>query len=408
MTKTTKALAKEATGPLAGVRIIDLTSVVLGAYATQIMGDMGADVIKVESPHGDRGLGGDVMRWAGTAPNGINDLGPIFVTINRNKRSLLLDLKDEKAKRALKRLIKTADVFTANVRYEGLKRMGLSYEDVAAIKPDIVYVHAAGYGSDGPYAGLPAYDDLIQAGAGMADLLNRADGTPEPKYIPTLVADKVTGLFMVQATLAALFHKQRTGEGQFVEVPMLECMTSFTLAEHFFGQVYDPPTGQWAYTRVASKDRRPFKTKDGHIGLMPYNNKQWDAFFELDGRKGVVSNDPRFATYETRTKHIGELYGMIEDITVHKTTAEWLAILKPLDIPAVKMNKLDDLPEDPHLKAVEFFAPYEHPEIGRYYSMKPPMKFSKTPANIRRHPPRLGEHTEALMAEAGVDEEEKA
>lgn len=407
MTKTNE-LAKDVTGPLAGVRIIDLTSVVLGAYATQILGDMGADVIKVESPLGDRGDGGDVMRWAGQAPNGIRDLGPIFVSINRNKRSVLLDLKKDAAKRAIRKLIATADVFCANVRYEGLKRMGLSYEDVKAIKPDIVYIHAAGYGSDGPYAGLPAYDDLIQAGAGMADLLGRADGDPAPRYIPTLVADKVTGLFMVQATLAALFHRQKTGEGQFVEVPMLECMTGFTLAEHFFGHVYDPPTGQWSYTRVTTKDRRPFRTKDGYIGLMPYNNNQWDAFFELDGRPGVVSNDARFANYETRTKHIGELYGMVEEITVKKTTAEWLEILKPLNVPVVKMNRLDDLPEDPHLKGVEFFQRYEHPDIGAYFSMKPPMKFSKTPANIRRHPPRLGEHTEALLAEVGASEEEQA
>lgn len=403
-----KELAAEATGPLKGVRIIDLTSVVLGAYATQILGDMGADVIKVESPLGDRGNGGDVMRWAGDAPNGVRDLGPIFMSINRNKRSILLDLKQEKAKRVIRRLIETADVFTANVRYDGLKRMGLSYEDVKAIKPDIVYVHAAGYGSDGPYAGLPAYDDLIQAGAGMADLASRTDGDPTPRYIPTLVADKVTGLFMAQAVLAALYHRAKTGEGQFVEVPMLECMTSFTLAEHFFGHVYDPPTGGWAYTRVATKDRRPFKTKDGYIGLMPYNNKQWDDFFALAGRQNVVSSDPRFANYETRTKHIGELYGMVEEITLTKTTQEWLDVLKPLNIPVVKMNRLDDLPNDPHLEAVEFFQPYEHPQVGRYRSMKPPMKFSKTPANIRRHPPRLGEHTDALIEEIGVDQEETA
>ncbi|CAN5269057.1 CoA transferase [soil metagenome] len=400
-----KELASEATGPLKGVRIVDLTSVVLGAYATQILGDMGADVIKVESPLGDRGLGGDVMRWAGEAPNGQKDMGPIFVTINRNKRSILLDLREEKAKRIIRKLIKTADVFAANVRYDGLKRMGLGYEDVCAVKPDIVYVHAAGYGSDGPYAGLPAYDDLIQAGAGMADLASRTDGSPEPRYIPTLVADKVSGLFMVQAVLAGLFHRAKTGEGQFIEVPMLECMTSFTLAEHFFGQVYDPPTGQWSYTRVATKDRRPFKTKDGFVGLMPYNNRQWDDFFALAGREKVVSSDPRFATYETRTKHIGELYGMVEEISVQRTTQEWLDVLKPLSIPVVKMNRLDDLPEDPHLKATGFFQPYDHPDIGRYKSMKPPLKFSKTPANIRRHPPHLGEHTDAIIAELGGDED---
>jgi len=250
---TTHELASEATGPLKGVRIVDMTSVVFGAYATQILGDLGADVIKIEFPAGRRGGGGDIMRWAGHPPAGApDDLGPIYMTINRNKRSMLLDLREEKAAASLRRLIATSDVFAVSVRYDGLKRLGLDYEAVKNIRADIVYVHGAGYGSQGPYAGEPAYDDLVQSASGLADLLGRVDGDPTPRLIPTLVADKVSGLFMAQAITAALFHRQRTGEGQFVEVPMLECVTSFTLAEHFYGHVYDPPTGPWGYTRVAN------------------------------------------------------------------------------------------------------------------------------------------------------------
>src|SRR5580698_11463202 len=268
-------LAREATGPLKGVRILDMTSVVFGAYATQMLGDLGADVVKVEFPGGRRGGGGDIMRWAGHGqPGGPEDLGPIFMTINRNKRSVLLDLREESAMTALRKLIKSSDVFAMSVRYDGLKRLGLDYEAVKAIKPDIVYVHGAGYGSEGPYAGEPAYDDLIQSASGLADLLPRVDGDSTPRLLPSLIADKVSGHFMVQAVLAALFHHQRTGEGQFVEVPMLECITSFGLAEHFYGHVYDPPTGPWGYTRVANPQRKPFRTRDGYIGLLPYTDAQ--------------------------------------------------------------------------------------------------------------------------------------
>jgi crotonobetainyl-CoA:carnitine CoA-transferase CaiB-like acyl-CoA transferase len=400
-----RSLATEATGPLKGVRIVDMTSVVLGAYATQILGDLGADIIKIESPLTDRGEGGDVMRWAGDTPTReTRDLGPIFMTINRNKRSVVIDMREERAKKFLRKLIAGADVFAANVRYAGLERAGFDYESVKKIKEDIVYVHAAGYGSDGPYAGLPAYDDLIQAGSGMADLLNRTDGNPAPRYVPTLAADKISGLFMAQAILAGLFHHQRTGEGQFIEVPMLECVTSFTLAEHFFGQVYDPPLGDWCYTRVANPNRKPFATADGHIGLMPYNNKQWDDFFALAGRPGMVAGDPRFKDYETRTKHISELYGMVEEVTRTRTTQEWLDLLKPMNIPVVKLNRLSDLTADPHLQAVDFFQKYEHPKAGTYNALKPPLKFSKTPANIRRHPPQLGEHNDELWAEIGGED----
>ena len=344
------------------------------------------------------------MRWAGKLPEGASpDLGPIFLTINRNKRSVLLDLRKKSAVDALMKLIASADVLASNIRYEGMKRLGLSYEDVKAVKPDIVFVHAAGYGSNGPYAGLPAYDDLIQAGSGAADLLSRVDGDPKPRYVPTLMADKVSGLFMANAITAALFHRQRTGEGQFVEVPMFEAITSFVLAEHFYGHVFDPATGPWSYGRVTNPDRRPYKTKDGYIGLLPYSDKQWNQFFEVAGRPGAFKDDPRFATYKARTQNIRELYAMIEELTEEKTTQEWLDALLPLSIPIVKMNRLDDLQEDPHLKAVDFFQRYDHPHAGPYFALRPPVRFSGTPANIRRHPPRLGEQTREVLSEIGLD-----
>ena len=406
---TVKTFASKPTGPLSGIRILDLTSVVNGAYGTPILADQGADVIKLEDPGSGRGDGGDIMRWAGHLPEGApRGMGPIFLTINRNKRSILLDLKSDAGKRALTRLIKSCDVLASSVRYEGMKRLGLAYEDVAAIRPDIVYVHAAGYGSDGPYAGEPAYDDLIQSASGCADVLPRTDGNPVPRILPTLVADKVSGLFLSQAVTAALLHKARTGEGQFVEVPMFECVTSFLLVEHLYDHTFEPPTGQWGYQRVINPNRKPFATKDGYIGLLPYTDKQWDQFFDAAGFGDAVKNDPRFADYATRAKHTRELYGLIEQAAATKTTQEWLDILKPLSIPVVKTNTLEDLDADPHLKAVDFFQEHHHPEIGTYRLMKPPVKFTGSPSNIRRHPPKLGEHTDEVLAEIGAREGEEA
>jgi crotonobetainyl-CoA:carnitine CoA-transferase CaiB-like acyl-CoA transferase len=396
---TNRQLASEATGPLKGVRILDMTSVVFGAYATQMLGDLGADVIKVEAPGGWRGAG-DIMRWNGPGKaGGPDDLGPIFMTINRNKRSVLLDLREEKAKAVLRRLVETSDVFAVSVRYAGLERLGADYESVKAIKPDIIYVHGSGYGADGPYAGEPAYDDLIQAVCGMADILPRTDGDPTPRLLPALIADKVSGHFMVQAILAALFHRQRTGEGQFVEVPMMECMTSFGLAEHFFGHVYDPPTAQWAYPRCATTERRPFATKDGYIGMLPYTNQHWNQFFAAVGWGEKFESDPRFSDLSERVKHVRELHGLAEEVTRTRTTDEWLALLKPLQIPVTRLNRLDELMTDPHLEAVAFFERYEHPEAGSYFALRPPVKYATTPANIRRHPPRLGEHTDEVLRE---------
>jgi crotonobetainyl-CoA:carnitine CoA-transferase CaiB-like acyl-CoA transferase len=399
-----KALAAAPTGPLKGVRIVDLTGVVFGAYATQILADFGADVIKIESPGGPRGEGGDIMRWTGSAPEGAADLGPIFMNINRNKRSVLLDLNDPEAKAIVADLIRTADVFVSTVRYDGMKRLGLDYEGVSAIKPDILYVHGSGYGAEGPYAGLPAYDDLIQAQSGLADLYSRVDGDPLPRYLPTLAADKVAGLFMAQAILAGIVHRQRTGEGQFVEAPMFETVTSFVLTEHMFGHVFDPPTGQWAYSRIANPNRRPFKTRDGYIGLLPYSIKQWHRFFRLAGREELVE-DPRFSTQVGLQQNIRELYGMLEETTVQKTGQEWIDLLKTKGIACVHVNRLDDLLDDAHLKAVGFFERYEHPTAGGYYAMRSPMLFSKTPPNIFRHPPRLGEHTGEFVRKPGAAED---
>jgi crotonobetainyl-CoA:carnitine CoA-transferase CaiB-like acyl-CoA transferase len=327
------------------------------------------------------------------------------MSINRNKRSVLLDLREGEAMAALRALIRTCDVFAVSVRYDGLTRLGLDYEAVKALKGDIIYVHGAGYGADGPQAGEPAYDDLIQSACGFADLMPRTDGDPTPRLLPSLVADKVSGHFMVQAILAALFHRQRSGEGQFVEVPMLECMTSFNLAEHFYGHVYDPPTGPWAYTRVANPQRKPYPTRDGWIGLLPYTDAQWDQFFEAAGMGETFGKDPRFCDYRSRVKHIRELYALVETVTPLRTTEEWLALLKPLQIPVVRMNRLDELMDDPHLAAVGLFERYEHPVAGAYNAIRSPLRFSATPANIRRHPPRLGEHTAEVLAELGLSAE---
>jgi crotonobetainyl-CoA:carnitine CoA-transferase CaiB-like acyl-CoA transferase len=397
---TVKELAAGATGPLKGVRILDLTSVLNGPYATQILADQGAEVIKVEEP------GGDIGRWGGDVPDGApRDMGPLFLNINRNKRSIVLDLKQGDDRRSLLALIGRCDVFVTSVRYGALERLGLGYDEVRKSKPDIIYAHAAGYGSEGPYAGEPAYDDLIQSACGLADLPPRTDGTSAPRLLPTVLADKVCSLFMAQAITAALLHRATTGEGQFVEVPMLECMTSFVMVEHLYDHAYEPPTGPYGYPRVLNRNRKPFATKDGYIGLLPYTDKQWDVFFEAAEVGDAVKNDPRFATYASRGKHIEELYGLVEQVVAGKTTAEWIALLKPLSIPVVKTNRLEDVEHDPHIRAVELFETYAHPELGTYRQIRPAVKFSRTPSNIRRHPPRLGEHAREILAEiSGQDE----
>ena len=384
------------TGPLAGVKIIDMSSVVLGPFATLIFGDLGADVIKIEA--GQKGKAGDMMRYAGASPTG--DLGPIYTSLNRNKKSVQLDAKTEDGKAAILAMLKDADVFFHNVRLAGMGRLGLDYESVKAINPGIVYVHCAGFGAGGPYEKRQAYDDLIQGASGFASL-NAMRSGGDPEYAPSLVADKTVGLFATYATLAALFHKEKTGEGQFVSVPMLESFTFFNMVENLYGETFLPGNGKLAYTRSINANRKPYKTKDGYIGLVPYSDKQWELFFEMGGKSGVFE-DPRFSTYSARTENITELYAIIGEVALLKTTDEWLTLLDEANIPAMKYNEMGDVLTDEHLNAVGFFETRQHPDAGGYRSMKHPVHFSATPASVALDPPRLGADTETVLASLGL------
>ena len=388
--------AQQTSGPLSGLKVVDMSSVVLGPFATLIFGDLGAEVVKVES--GQDGKGGDVMRYAGKSPTG--DLGPIYMALNRNKASVQLDAKTEAGKAALTALLKEADVFFHNVRMAGMERLGFGYEQVKAINPDIVYVHCAGFGAGGPYEKRQAYDDLIQGASGFAALnALRSGGAPE--YAPSLVADKTVGLFATYATLAALYHRERTGQGQFVQVPMLEAFTFFNMVENLYGETYVPALYGMAYTRSINPNRKPYPTKDGYIGLVPYSDAQWAEFFEIGGMPGVFE-DPRFSTYAARTEHITELYGLIEQVALTKTTDEWLGLLDAANIPAMRYNTMEAVLEDPHLEAVDFFMRREHPAAGGYRTMRHPVHFSETPASVRIDPPRLGRDTETVLASLGL------
>lgn len=384
------------TGPLAGVKIIDMSSVVLGPFATLIFGDLGADVIKIEA--GQKGKAGDMMRYAGASPT--KDLGPIYTSLNRNKKSVQLDAKQEDGKAAILSMLKTADVFFHNVRLAGMKRLGLDYESVKAINPGIIYVHCAGFGAGGPYEKRQAYDDLIQGASGFA-ALNAMRSGGDPEYAPSLVADKTVGLFATYATLAALYHKEKTGEGQFVSVPMLESFTFFNMVENLYGETFLPGNGKLAYTRSINANRKPYKTKDGYIGLVPYSDQQWETFFELGGKTGVF-DDPRFSTYSARTENITDLYAIIGEVALLNTTDDWLTLLDEANIPAMRYNTMSDVLADPHLNAVEFFQTREHPDAGAYRTMKHPVEFSATPTDIALDPPRLGADTETVLASLGL------
>lgn len=399
MNSTTDAINKGNTGPLSGVRIVDMSAIILGPYATQILGDLGAEIIKIED------AGGDMMRFAGNSTTPA--MGPLYMRVNRNKQSVELNLRMESAKKALEDIVRTADAFFTNVRPDGLKRLGIDYEWAKGINPEIVYVQCVGFGSQGPYCGLQAYDDTVQAAAGITELIPRSSDTEEPRYLPILIADKTAGLHAVYATIAGLFHRQRTGEGQFIEVPMFESLASFTLIEHMYGNTYIPPNGPVSYPRIIEPNRKPYKTKDGYISIVPYRDEHWVRLFEMAGRTDVMS-DPRFATFTGRTENISQLYGKISEISESKTTGEWMTLLEKAQIACMPIAKLSELVDDKHLKAVDFFQIRTHPTEGQYYSMKHPVSFSKTPAAVRLDPPRVGEHNVEVLKGLGYSDEEIA
>lgn len=380
-------------GPLRGVRVIDLTTVMFGPYCTQIMGEMGAEVIKVEAPEGDIGRQTGVARSPG--------MSAAHLMKGRNKRSMVLDLKQPAGLAALQRLTGTGDVFVHNMRPQAARKLGIDYGAVSAWKSDIIYVAATGFGEDGPYAERPAYDDLIQGMAGVAGLYGMATG--EPRYAPTVMADKTSGLFLLYAITMALFHRERTGEGQQVQVPMFECMVSFMMNEHMQARTFEPPLGPAGYQRLLTPHRRPYATADGYLCVMPYNNRHWQRFFALVGRPELAS-DERFAQQSARSKHIDALYAMVAESMRARPTAEWLTLMEQADIPCGPMNTPDDVLKDPHLQAVGMFPTIEHPTEGTLRHIKVPVKFSKTPGGLRRHSERLGGSSLAILRELGYSE----
>ncbi|RAS17756.1 CaiB/BaiF CoA transferase family protein [Paraburkholderia bryophila] len=377
-------------GPLAGVRIIDLTTVVMGPSATQILGDLGADVIKVES------AGGDSMRHIGPMRN--PGMGPLFLQANRNKRSIVLDLKAEADMHQLRELIRNADVLISNIRPQAMARLGLSYESATELNPSIIFCSTVGYGEGGPYAGAAVYDDLMQAASGVAGMFERVDG--KPRYAPINLCDRVVGLYAAIAVQAALYNRQQTGEGQQVEVPMFETMAQFVLADHIGGRAFVPPLGDTGYLRLLSRSRGPYPTADGYLSLVVYTDAHWRKFSRMIGRPSLVDEDERFRSLQTRTTHAEAAGQLLADELPKKTTAEWLAAFHAADIPACRVNSVDDLFDDPHLHAVAFFRQMEHPSEGTVMVPRSPLNFSATPLEINRLAPTLGEHTGELGAKA--------
>ena len=374
-------------GPLAGVRVIDLTTVAMGPYATQILGDMGADVIKVESPDGD------VFRYA--APARSPAMGAAYMNLNRNKRSVVLDLKSPGDRERLLGLAKDADVFVYNVRPQSMRKLGLDYEALAKRNPRIIYCGTYGFSERGPYAGQPAFDDIIQAMSGIAALQGR-NGEAGPEYVNTIIADKAAGLTAAYAIAMALYEREKSGRGQAIEVPMFETIVSFTLLEHMAGATFVPAEHAMGYERVLSPNRKPYATKDGHIGLLPYTTAQWQRFFAAAG-EDALARDARVTDPATRSRNINFLYAELARIVATRTTAEWVEALKDADIPMTPVRTPEDLLDDPHLAAVGFFRQVTHPSEGEVRTIGIPVTFSRTPGNIRSLPPKLGEHTEEIL-----------
>jgi crotonobetainyl-CoA:carnitine CoA-transferase CaiB-like acyl-CoA transferase len=381
---------ERATGPLAGIRVIDVTTVVLGPYATQTLGDLGADVIKIETKDGDS------TRHIGPSRNA--GMAAYFATLNRNKRSVVLDLKQPAARQALLRLVETADVFVHNMRSGAAKRLGLDYASLAARNPRLVYASASGFRKDSSAADDPAFDDLIQGMSGAAFLNAGPDGAP--RYVPTVLVDKLTGLMLASMIGMALFHRERTGVGQEVRVPMMETMVSFLLVEHFWSGVFGEPEKGLGYPRMLTPHRKPYATRDGYVSVIALTNAHWGKLFAAMGRAALIE-DPRFCSIAARSEHVDALYATLTEGMQLRTTAEWLDILRAADIPCGAANTLADLMSNAYLRETGFFKEMQHPVDGRVVVPAIAPEFSASPPSVRRLWPTLGQHTEEVLREVG-------
>ena len=375
-----------AVGPLAGVRVLDLSSAVMGPYATQILGDLGAEVIAVEE------ASGDTNRIMGPGPS--RGMSGISLNLLRNKRNVCLNLKSEAGRDAFLRIAATCDVLVTNLRPAPLARLRLDYAAIREVRADIVMCQAHGWPSDGADANKPAYDDVIQASAGIADAFERQSGTFA--LAPTLVADKVGGLTIVYAVLAAMFHRERTGEGQFVEVPMIDALTSFTLVEHGCAAIPDPPLGPAGYPRVLAAERRPYATTDGWVAVLPYSASNYNDLFREGGRLDLI-DDPRVLSAAARVANAADLYALIDPIIATRSSEFWIEYCSRHDIPAGAVRSLDDL--------VAELPVEQHPTLGAYRQIPPPVRFAATPASVRRHAPMLGEHGREVLREVGLSDD---
>jgi crotonobetainyl-CoA:carnitine CoA-transferase CaiB-like acyl-CoA transferase len=382
--------AKTEAGPLAGVRVLDLSSVIMGPVCTQILAGYGADVVKIEPPEGD------IMRHAGAKKE--PGMGAMFLHANRNKRSVVVDLKKPQGVLLLKRLVPRFDVFVHNLRPDAIARLGLGYEAIRPLRADIVYAELTGYDQRGPYAARPAFDDIIQAETGIADLFARHTGG-EPRYLPALIADRMTGISAAHRVLASLYRRRATGEGEYLNVSMFETMAAFTLADHLGGQSFDPPAGPIGYSRLLTPHRKPYKTKDGHIAVVVYNDKHWRSFFDVIGRTELFAADARFQTAAYRAENYDFIYAWLAEVLATRATGEWLALLQQAEVPCAPVQSIEQLIDDPHLRETGFFA--RLPDGAGHQQ-------SASDNATTRHgmSPHQGEHTRAFLAAEGFDEQD--